>query len=376
MEFFFHQIANFYQPQQDKRRAYCAVILLLAFCLPTLTFSQKTTAVAGVSITVEDLEREVDFFTKVLDFQKIKEEKWSGTEVAKLFGFRRNNTGVQIVTLQLGGEKIQLMDFDGEESRPVAPDTRSNDLWFQHLAIVVSDMDAAYQKLLKNKVVHVSTAPQTLPGYLPDAAGIKAFYFRDPEGHNLELIWFPAGKGAGKWQSAVVVGSSGEQSSGNQKPSNQKPETLFLGIDHTAIGISDTDTSLAFYRDQLGLVHGGHSENYGTEQEHLNQVFGARLDINGLHTDTGFGVEFLRYIAPPGGRSYPSDSRPDDLWHYQTELEVDDLPKMLEKLEKQGFTKISGAVAKVGNTEMFLLRDPDGHAVLLKSRATETTRRR
>ncbi len=342
-----------------------ALALLLAFCLPILVFSQKVTAVAGVSITVEDLVREVDFFTKVLDFQKIKEETWTGEEVSKLYGLPEKTASVQVVTLQLGGEKIQLLDFDGEPSRPVVADTRSNDLWFQHLAIVVSDMDAAYQKLLKNKVMHVSTAPQTLPGYLPNAAGIKAFYFRDLEGHNLELIWFPPEKGAAKWQSAVAVSSS---ATNNQKPSNQRPEILFLGIDHTAIGIADTDTSMAFYRDALGLVHGGHSENYGTEQEHLNQVFGARLDINGLHADAGFGVEFLRYIAPSGGRAYPTDSRPTDLWHYQTELEVDDLPKMLEKLDKQGFIKISSAVAKIGNVEMFLLRDSDGHAVLLKSK--------
>ncbi len=330
-----------------------ALALLLAFCLPTLVFSQKATAVAGVSITVEDLDREVDFFTKVLDFQKVKEETQSGEEVAKLYGLPEKTASVQVVTLQLGSEKIQLLDFDGEPSRPVAADTRSNDLWFQHLAIVVSDIDAAYQKLLENKVVHVSTSPQTLPDYLPNAAGIKAFYFRDPEGHNLELIWFPAGKGNPRWQPSTV---------------GREPSTVFLGIDHTAIGIADTDTSMAFYRDALGLVHGGHSENYGTEQEHLNQVFGARLDINGLHADAGFGVEFLRYIAPPGGRSFPADSRPTDLWHYQTELEVDDLPKMLEKLEKQGFRKISSGVAQIGNAEMFLLRDPDGHAVLLKSK--------
>ncbi|MCW5924545.1 MAG: VOC family protein [Saprospiraceae bacterium] len=346
--------------QDDKHKVHRFVLLLLAFCLPLVVFPQKVTAVTGVSITVEDLAREVDFFVKNLDFQKIKEETLAGEEVAKLYGLPENTASVQIVTLQLGTEKIQLMDFSptpalpGREgdSRPVPPDTRSNDLWFQHLAIVVSDMDAAYQRLLKNKVAHVSTSPQTLPDYLPNAAGIEAFYFRDPEGHNLELIWFPTDKGNPRWQPSTV---------------SREPSTVFLGIDHTAIGIADTDTSMAFYRDALGLVHSGHSENYGTEQEHLNQVFGARLDINGLHAEAGFGVEFLRYIAPPGGRPYPTDSRPTDLWHYQTELEVDDLPKMLEKLEHRGFRKISTAVAKIGNAEMFLLRDPDGHAVLLKS---------
>ncbi|MBV6441099.1 MAG: glyoxalase [Haliscomenobacteraceae bacterium CHB4] len=362
MQYFFQQIAaasgaffqsRFFCPAVSTRPIYGWVVLL-TFCLPLFVFSQKATAVTSVSITVEDLDREVAFFTKVLDFQKVKEEKWVGEEVAKLFGLPEKKAGVEVVTLQLGKEHIRLMDFDGPASRPITSDTRSNDLWFQHLAIVVSDMDAAYQRLLKNKVAHVSTAPQTLPDYLPNAAGIKAFYFRDPEGHNLELIWFPPEKGNPRWQPSTV---------------NRQSSTVFLGIDHTAIGISDTDSSMTFYRDLLGLVHGGHSENYGPEQEHLNQVFGARLDINGLHADKGFGVEFLRYIAPPGGRPFPADSRPTDLWHYQTEMEVDDLSKVMEKLEKQGFTTISSAAATIGNTKMFLVRDPDGHAVLLKSQA-------
>lgn len=370
MKYFFQQILLLIRWRSDSRPGenpneifIFYTTLLLGFVSPAFVFAQKVTAVTGVSITVEDLDREVDFFVKNLDFQKVKEETQSGEEVSELFGLPEKTASVKVVTLQLGSEKIQLVDFDGEAARPISADTRSNDLWFQHLAIVVSDMEAAYQKLLKNKVAHVSTSPQTLPDYLPNAAGIKAFYFRDPEGHNLELIWFPPEKGAAKWQSAVAAGSGSQQLA-----ANQKPETLFLGIDHTAIGIADTDSSMAFYRDALGLVHGGHSENYGTEQEHLNQVFGARLDINGLHADAGFGVEFLRYIAPPGGRPFPADSRPTDLWHYQTELEVDDLPKMLENVEKQGFTKISNGVAKIGNVEMFLLRDPDGHAVLLKSK--------
>lgn len=339
--------------------------LLLVFSLAISLFSQKITAVEGVGITVKDLDREADFFTQVLDFKKIKEEVWEGEAVAQLFGLPEQNARVRIATLRLGEQEIRLLDFDDRHGgRPVPPDTRGNDRWFQHLAIVVSDMDSAYQKLLKNKVVHVSTAPQTLPDYLPNAAGIRAFYFRDPEGHHLELIWFPPGKGAAKWQGAR--GKEQKSISNQQSAINSKQSPIFLGIDHTAITVADTDTSLAFYRDGLGLVVGGHSENYGPEQEHLNQVFGARLDINGLHADAGFGVEFLRYIAPPGGRVYPADSSPADLWHYQTELTVDDLDAVLQKIEHQGFVKISTAAVQLGGAKMLLLRDPDGHAVLLR----------
>ena len=50
------------------------------------TFSQKVNTVSGVGITVADLDREVDFFVKNLDFQKISEETQSGEAVAKLYG--------------------------------------------------------------------------------------------------------------------------------------------------------------------------------------------------------------------------------------------------------------------------------------------------
>ena len=45
----------------------------------------------------------------------------------------------------------------------------------------------------------------------------------------------------------------------------------------------------------------GESLNYGTEQEHLNNVAGARLRITGLGTANGPGIEFLEYLAPRTG---------------------------------------------------------------------------
>ena len=97
-------------------------------------------------------------------------------------------------------------------------------------------------------------------------------------------------------------------------------DKLFLGIDHTAIVISDTDASLRFYRDVLGLQVVGESENYGPEQERLNNVFGARLRITSLRAASGPGVEFLEYLAPGDGRPYPPEEKANDLIHWQTKF--------------------------------------------------------
>src|SRR5207244_11554715 len=174
------------------------------------------------------------------------------------------------------------------------------------------DMDQALPKLRAIKVHLVSTAPQTLQPYIPAALGIKAFYFRDPDQHNLEIIDFPLGKGDPRWQ--------------------QKKDKLFLGIDHTAIGISNTDASLKFYRDLLGLHKAGESENLGTEQEHLNQVFGAHLRITGMRANAGPGIEFLEYPSPRDGRPRPADIHATDIVHWQPMVVPDDVDPLARKL--------------------------------------------
>jgi catechol 2,3-dioxygenase-like lactoylglutathione lyase family enzyme len=305
--------------------------------------------VQRVGFTVSDLDPVLAFYTQVLPFEIIDDcvaprfiegvgepyEKLTG-----VFGAR-----MRVVTLGLGQEQIQLTQFIAPPGgRPIPPDSRSNDLWFQHLAIVVSDMDTAYATLRGYNVQHVSTAPQILPDYLTAAAGIRAFYYRDPDGHNLELIWFPEGKGAPRWQSK---------------------NRLFLGIDHTAISIAQTEHSLRFYRDILGLTIAGESENYGTEQEHLNMVFGAHLHITGLKApDGGVGIEFLNYLSPPGGRPIPVDTRPNDLWYWQMTMLVPNAQAAYTRFRAAGVAVISAGIVTLPDSEKaFLVRDPDGHAV-------------
>ncbi|MGH7702872.1 MAG: VOC family protein, partial [Gemmatimonadales bacterium] len=205
-------------------------------------------AVLAVGFTVSDMERSVDFYTRILTFEKLSDVETAGPASERLtgvFGVR-----LRVVTLQLGEEQLVLTEYLASPGRPAPVDARSNDRWFQHVAIIVSDMDRAYQVLRANRVRHASTGPQLLPPTIPNAAGIRAFYFRDPDGHPLEILSFPPDKGAPKW--------------------HRSSDRLFLGIDHTAIVVGDTERSLRFYRDRLGFKVAGESHNFGTEQEHLN----------------------------------------------------------------------------------------------------------
>jgi catechol 2,3-dioxygenase-like lactoylglutathione lyase family enzyme len=209
----------------------------------------------------------------------------------------------------------------------------------------------AYAWLSENKVEHESTGPQRLPDWNKHAGGIRAFYFRDPDKHWLEVLQFPEGKGDAKW--------------------HRPCDKLFLGIDHTAIVVGNTEASLKFYRDLLGLNIAGTSENFGTEQEHLNNVYGARLRITSLRAvGGGPGIEFLEYLAPRDGRTAPGDERANDLFHWQTTLGVHDVDKLSQNLATSDFRLVSPGAVTVNDSRLnfgkgLLVRDPDGRVMAL-----------
>src|SRR5205809_248596 len=238
------------RPIRPRFRAAVLLALLAVLAAPQGLTQQAPALVEGVDaigITVSDMDRAVAFYSNVLTFEKVSDTEVAGENYEHLegvFGLR-----MRVVRMRLGDEFIELTEYLVPKGRPIPIDSRSNDRWFQHIAIIVSDMDKAYAQLRQNHVQHASTGPQRLPDWNKNAAGISAFYFKDPDEHPIEILQFPPDKGAEKWH----------------RPTGK----LFLGIDHTAIVVWDTEASLKFYRDLLGMRVAGESENYGTEQEHL-----------------------------------------------------------------------------------------------------------
>jgi catechol 2,3-dioxygenase-like lactoylglutathione lyase family enzyme len=320
------------------------LIVLAAGCLSAIT-------VDSIELTVSDLDRSVGFYSKVLHFEKVSEYEAAGGDYEHLegvFGLRMRSA-----RMRLGDEFIELTEYLAPQGRPAPADARANDRWFQHVAIIVSDMDRAYTWLRQNKVQHASPGPQRLPDWNKNAGGIQAFYFRDPDGHFLEILAFPPDKGNPKWR--------------------RKTDELFLGIDHTAIVVADTDASLRFYRDTLGLHVAGESENYGPEQERLNNVFGARLRITSLRGEAGPGVEFLEYLAPRDGRPYPQGEKSNDLVHWQTRFSGVSTEETAQVLRKGRSPFVSTGVVELtdgraGYRKSLIVRDPDGHAVQIAER--------
>jgi catechol 2,3-dioxygenase-like lactoylglutathione lyase family enzyme len=247
--------------------------------------------------------------------------------------------------MRLGGDEIYLLQYLTHTGSDFPQLSQSSDLWFQHIAIVVSDMDRAYKWIIDHGARPISESPQTIPEWNSAAAGIRAFYFRSPEGHPLELIYFPPGKGLPIWQ-------------------NSKP--LFLGIDHTAIAVSDTTKSLRLYQQVLGFVQAGGSLNYGKTQEALSAVASAKVQITSLigKETRGMGLEFLHYLEGTKGRE--SRHLAHDLAASRMIIAVNHLEETLVKLEREDIDYFYlGEIKEEGSRKAALITDTDGHYLLL-----------
>lgn len=329
-----------------------SLVLALAFTAPALALEASPISVkriAMIGFTVSDMERSIAFYEKVLNFEKVDDIEVTGMPYNTLSGVFGSH--VRVVHMKLGDQTLELTEYIAPpDGRPIPVPSHSNDLWFEHMAIVVSDMEKAYDVLRKHHVRQISPEPQTIPASNVPAAGIKALKFRDPDNHDLELIYFPKGKGNPRWQ----------------QPTNQ----LFLGIDHTAITISNTENSLKFYRDLLGFKKGGVSLNTGITQEQLDNVFGARVLVTPVDP-TAFPphIEFLQYETPPGGRPMPLDSAANDLWHWQPTLVVDDVAAATNTLRAAGVRFVTPHVVTappgLGFAKAIMVLDPDGHVMRL-----------
>ena len=314
-------------------------------------------AVASVRMTVADMDRSIHFYTTVLDCQKVSDCQAFGVETDRISGLA--DVQMRVVKLQLGDESFELTEFITPKGRPIPADSRSHDRWCEHIAIVVRDMEQAYQHLHRHWVSQTSPTPQTLPAWNPVAGGIESFYFKDPDGHNLELIHFSAAKGDPKWHSST--------------------KSLFLGIDHIAIVVANTAMSIAFYCYLLGMKLQQQSENSGSEQENLSGIPDPKVKISSLKAAAGLGIELLEYLAPDDGppmplatpalRAYETriDTRPNDIWCCQIIVTWQDPISTFQQLEAIQFPLLSTTnlvpASDLGSSQCYPIRDPDGHII-------------
>lgn len=231
-------------------------------------------ALLGLTRTVADLARTEAFYRDGLGFEPVAPPGPIPAAIRE--ALELGAAAGRRLRMRLGRQSIDFLAFD-EPGLPYPDDPAATDPWFQHAAIVVRDMDAAHARLSTRSPTPITRGgPQRLPAA---SGGVSAYKFRDPDGHPLELIAFPGGPSAATWAEAAG---------------------LFLGIDHSAITVTDLDAGLAFFRDGLGLTVETRGLNRGPEQAALDGVAAPVVDVIGLNpSETATPhVELLHYRAP------------------------------------------------------------------------------
>jgi catechol 2,3-dioxygenase-like lactoylglutathione lyase family enzyme len=224
-----------------------------------------------LGLTTANLDQLAQFYEDAFDCRRTATEQVNSPDFEALM---KVEGGAKRAMLFLGLEAIECVQFDNP-GRPYPANSSAADLIFQHFAIVVSDMAKAFQRLCA--VEGWTSITQGGPQRLPDSSGgVMAFKFRDPEGHPLELLAFPAGSTPTKWRI-------------------EREDDIFLGIDHSAICVADTAISSAFY-ENLGFTVSGHSLNRGAEQDKLDDLLGVQVKVTTLlPAGNGPHVELLCY---------------------------------------------------------------------------------
>jgi len=305
--------------------------------------------ISRISLTTADADRLGTFYRQAFGFEAMETEHCGGESFAQLTGVE----GAQAcaLPLRLGEDTIELVAFV-QRGAPYPADVGCDDPRFQHIAIVVADMEAAYSRLCacEGWTAITRPAPQRLPA---SSGGVTAFKFRDPEGHPLELLAFPPDNVPPRWREA---------------PHRHGP---CLGIDHSAIVVSATAPSVAFYQQALGFYVVAGSLNRGREQEQLDAVPGAVVEVTALDpgSDHPPHLELLCYRSTVPSQGAPAPLHSNDIAATRLTLEVDDVRALEHRLAAARVRFIStGTVALRDIRPALLIRDPDGHALLLLGR--------
>jgi catechol 2,3-dioxygenase-like lactoylglutathione lyase family enzyme len=241
--------------------------------------------------------------------------------------------------LRLGRQQIELLEFTDVMGRPYPPDSTSTDIWFQHIAIIVDDMADAYRRVMANRRFRPISrdGPVKLPH---DSGGVTAFKFRDHDGHPLELLAFAAGDVPEEWR--AVPGT-----------------VCFLGVDHTALAVSDTARSINFFRTVLGFSAGTRTENRGPEQDALDDVDGVQVSVTRIAPDRPAPrLELLHYHVGTR-RPIPADTASNDITATHCVVRVASLDAIAAALGHE-------VMILRGGVRAVLISGPDGHRFLLQ----------
>ena len=278
-----------------------------------------------IAVTVSDLDQTEAFYRDGLGFETLARRFVDLPDDAQPSG---PPARAEILTMGLGAEQVEFIHF-AKAGRSYPSSSRASDLWFQHFAVVVSDMDAAYARLQNVRFRPISLrGPQTFAEKRRTRAGVQIPRSRwsSPRIDILSCL--------------VRAERFGETSA----------RVIDLGIDHTAISVSQTPASLAFYVNLLGMKVAYQTVNHGLAQDRLDDVRGSESAhhrfASGITRRPWPRVARLPERSPrkTGAERIPAIT---DLWHAHIVLRVAGLDTLIARLHRQGVRFVSsGAIPR------------------------------
>ncbi len=139
-----------------------------------------------VALVVRDLDRMVEFYTRLLGLKLKRTFEIESEEFRKGIGVEDAKAkGVHLMVPDSNVE-IELIQFDQSENEETSV---ANMTGYRHIAFIVDDLEKSFETLKENGIEFVSepitvTEPESVRGF-------QFVYFRDPEGNIVELNKLP-----------------------------------------------------------------------------------------------------------------------------------------------------------------------------------------
>ncbi|MBI3128335.1 MAG: VOC family protein [Candidatus Tectomicrobia bacterium] len=130
-------------------------------------------------ICVRDMERSLALYQGVLGMEKVQDTYFEGPMIDRLLELQ--GARFRIVHLKVGGDILELMQFERPAGEDKARGHRVNDRGLTHFCFTVKDTEEVFRRL-KAEGLAFTCDPVTTP------TGRKVAYFRDPDGILVEIL--------------------------------------------------------------------------------------------------------------------------------------------------------------------------------------------
>ncbi len=135
-----------------------------------------------IGISSPDIDRLVAFYRDVVGFEFVSEAGIPAPVDAVDAMLDLKGVTGRTAMMRTGNTYIELIEFFTPKGKPHGPDWSLTDYGHTHIALIVDDIDAEYERM-KAAGMHFNAPPRHAP-----ARGSASTYGLDPDGNRIELM--------------------------------------------------------------------------------------------------------------------------------------------------------------------------------------------